>query len=87
MTQQVLVNSGVWTAVSTGKTRGIIENTTGQNLKVRIEAAGGAAPDDNETWGHSLPVNKYWTWEKSSSGADIYVRTESGSGQLIVSEG
>ncbi len=86
MTQQVEVNSTVWTLISTGKTRGIIENTTGQNLKVRIEAVGDA-PSDAELWGHNLLTNKYFTWEKSSAGADIYARTADGVGKLIVSEG
>lgn len=86
MTQQVEVNATGWTLISTGNTRGIIENTTGQNLKVRIQAVGDAPPDA-ELWGHNLVINKYFTWEKSSAGADIYARTDDGIGKLIVSEG
>ncbi len=86
MTQQVEVNAAGWTLISSGKTRGIIENTTGQNLKVRIQSVGDTPPDA-EVWGHNLLTNKYFTWEKSSAGADIYARTDDGVGKLIVSEG
>lgn len=86
MTKQVEIFSTGWTKVSEGKTRGIIENTTGQNLKIRIETVG-TVPSDSELWGHNLAVNKYWTWEKSSSGADVFVRTQEGSGFLTLTEG
>ncbi len=86
MTQQVPVNASGWTQVSTGKTRGIVENTTGYNLKVRVEAVG-VVPPDAEEWGHNLTPNKFFTWEKSSAGADIYVRTVEGTGKLLVTEG
>ncbi len=86
MTKRVEIGSTAWTKVSEGKTRGIIENTTGQNLKIRVEAVG-TVPPDAERWGHNLAVNKYWAWEKSSSGADVFVRTQEGSGLLTLTEG
>ncbi len=86
MTRKVEVNPDSWTLISTGKTRGIIENTSGWNLKVRVESVGNVPPDA-EKWGHNLLVNLYFPWEKSSAGADIYVRTVEGVGELIVTEG
>ncbi|NOI14830.1 hypothetical protein [Vibrio hepatarius] len=87
MTQKIEVNPDTWTLLSAGKTRGIVENESGSNVKIRIEAAGSAAPSDAESWGHNLPVLEYFTWEKSSTGADIYAKTTSGVGELIVTEG
>ena len=86
MTQQVEITAVDWTLISTGKTRGLIENTTGLNLKVRIETVG-TVPAAAEKWGHNLLINKFFTWEKSAAGADIYVRSEKGGGLLLVSEG
>ncbi|AZQ10156.1 hypothetical protein [Shewanella khirikhana] len=86
MTQRIQIDDTGWTLLSTGKTRGLIENETGRAVKVRIEAVG-VVPSNSETWGHNLNIAKYFTWEKASLGADIYARATEGSGYLLVSEG
>ncbi|HHY0486358.1 TPA: hypothetical protein ACVU4X_002992 [Vibrio parahaemolyticus] len=86
MTQQVSVNSDGWTLISSGNTRGILENTAGVALKVRVETVGAVVSDD-EKWGHNLTSNNVFTWERSTVGVDILARTVSGEGNVLVSAG
>ncbi|EMK5463004.1 hypothetical protein V9G51_001976 [Vibrio cholerae] len=86
MTKRVDVDDTGWVLISTGKTRGVLENDTGSAMKVRVEEVG-VIPSDAEKWGHNLPLQKVFIWEKQSIAVDVYARLESGSGKAIVTEG
>ncbi|SHF88200.1 hypothetical protein [Vibrio gazogenes] len=86
MTKQVDVDATGWVLISSGKTRGVLENNTGSAMKVRVEDVG-VVPPDSEKWGHNLPLGKVFIWEKQSSAVDVYARLVNGDGVAIVTEG
>ncbi|MGR6833592.1 hypothetical protein [Aliivibrio wodanis] len=82
MTIKVNLNPDTWTLISSAAV-GYMDNQSGSVVKYRVEDA---APDNAETWGHQLKLEKGIGWSRAVA-KNIYGRTASATGDVIVTEG
>ncbi|XDF79200.1 hypothetical protein AAFX60_018755 [Aliivibrio fischeri] len=82
MTKRVSLNPNTWTLISSAAV-GYMDNQAGSVVKYRVEDA---APDDAEIWGHQLKLEKGIGWSRATA-KNIYGRTSSSNGDVIVTEG
>ncbi|MDC5757032.1 hypothetical protein OPW41_07735 [Vibrio europaeus] len=82
MTVKVELNPNTWTLISSAAA-GYMDNQTGSVVKYRVEDS---APSDAETFGHQLKLEKGIGWSRAVA-KNIYGRTASSTGDIIVTEG